>query len=290
VIDDSLTHEFFAPAKLNLFLHVTGRRADGYHTLQSLFVLINHGDTITIRVRQDGVIRRINDVPNVPPEADLAIRGAFSAKNASNTKLGADIAVFKKTPMGAGLGGGSADAATVLLALNRLWGCGFSQADMIDIGLKLGADVPFFLFGRAALAEGIGEELTAMTVPSWWYVVLTPPVHVPTPFVFQHADLTRATPCLKIADFSAAVDANWLRETRNDLQAVVLKEFSQVGVYLSALSAVSQKSVFGARMTGSGASVFAAFADELDAREAIQQLPPEITGFIARGLDQHPLH
>jgi 4-diphosphocytidyl-2-C-methyl-D-erythritol kinase len=279
---------FFAPAKLNLFLHVNGRRADGYHLLESLFILLDQGDTLTIRVRDDGQINRVNDVPNVPPEMDLAVRSAISLKNASNTLLGADIAVLKRTPMGAGLGGGSSDAATVLLALNKLWGCGFSNAKLQEIGLKLGADVPFFVFGQSAFAQGIGEKLTAVHVPQWWYVVLTPDVHVPTPFVFSQPDLTRTTPSLKIADFSATIDAKLFLESKNDLQGVVLKAFPAVAVSLAALSEVSKKSVFGARMTGSGASVFAAFETEHDAREAFLQLSPKYTGFVARGLDKHP--
>lgn len=280
---------YFAPAKLNLFLHVNGRRQDGYHLLQSLFVLLDYGDTITIQVRDDGKIHRTNDVPNVAPETDLAIRSAFALKNASNCPLGADITVFKVTPMGAGLGGGSSDAATVLMALNMLWQCNFSIDQLQDIGLTLGADVPFFIFGQSAFAEGVGEVLTPAIVPAWWYVVATPDVHVPTPFVFNHPDLTRESLPVKIADFSAAILSNY----KNDLQAVVLNAFSQVAVSFQALSAVSNQSLFGARMTGSGAGHFAAFATEQEARTALsafQQLSPKNTGFIAKGLVKHPVH
>jgi 4-diphosphocytidyl-2-C-methyl-D-erythritol kinase len=282
-----MNNTFFAPAKLNLFLHVNGRRADGYHLLQSLFVLLDYGDTLTISVRDDGVICRTNDVPNVPSETDLAVRAAVSLQNASNTKLGADIVVSKVTPMGAGLGGGSSDAATVLMALNKLWGCGFSNEKLREIGLSLGADVPFFIFGEPAFAEGVGEKLARAPVPAWWYVVATPHVHVPTPFVFNHPDLTRSTPSLKIADFSATILSNY----KNDLQAVVLKAFPAVAAAFATLSEVSKQSVFGARMTGSGASVFAAFEAEQAARDAwqaFQQLSPKNTGFVARGLDKHP--
>jgi 4-diphosphocytidyl-2-C-methyl-D-erythritol kinase len=276
--------KFFAPAKLNLFLHVVGRRPDGYHLLQSVFTLVDYGDSLEIDIRDDGHIRRRNDVAGVPPEADLAIRAAIALKVATGSPLGADITVQKRIPMGAGLGGGSSDAASVLIALNQLWQLGLSPTQLQEIGLTLGADVPFFVQGRSAFAEGVGERLTPVVIPPWWYVVVTPKVHVPTPFVFTHPDLTRTTPTVKIADFSATGLANY----HNDLQPVVLKAFPAVASGLALLSAVSNKSVFGARMTGSGASLFAAFESESDAREAFQQLSPEITGFVARGLDQHP--
>jgi 4-diphosphocytidyl-2-C-methyl-D-erythritol kinase len=276
--------KFFAPAKLNLFLHVVGRRPDGYHLLQSVFTLVDYGDSLEIDIRDDGGIRRCNDVANVPPESDLAIRAAIALKAAAGSQLGADISVQKRTPTGAGLGGGSSDAASVLIALNGLWKLNLSTTQLQRIGLKLGADVPFFLQGRSAFAEGVGELLTPVVIPPWWYVVVTPKVHVPTPFVFAQPDLTRTTPTVKIADFSATGLANY----HNDLQPVVLKAFPEVASALALLSAASKKSIFGARMTGSGASLFAAFESESDAREAFQHLSPKITGFVARGLDQHP--
>ena len=276
--------KFFAPAKLNLFLHVVGRRPDGYHLLQSVLTLVNYGDDLEIDVRADGEIRRISELHGVPAISDLAIRAAAALKAASGSPLGADIGVLKRTPMGAGLGGGSSDAASVLLALNRLWKVDLSRVQLQQIGLTLGADVPFFVGGQSAFAEGVGERLTPVAIPPWWYVVVTPNVHVPTPFVFTHPDLTSATPTVKIADFSATGLANY----HNDLQPVVLKAFPEVASGLAMLSAVSRKSVFGARMTGSGASLFAAFEFEDDAREAFEQRSPKITGFVARGLDQHP--
>lgn len=276
---------YFAPAKLNLFLHVTGRRDDGYHLLQSVFTLIDFGDELDIRIREDGKILRLNDVPGIPVESDLSIRAARRLQQASNCRLGAEIRIIKRTPMGAGLGGGSSDAAAVLLALERLWKLTLGPGRLSEIGLTLGADVPFFLGGVSAFVEGVGEQLTPVRLPSWWYVVLTPAVHVPTPFVFAHSDLTRSTPSVKIADFSAATLANY----QNDLQAVVLKAFPAVADGLAMLSEVSKKSEFGARMTGSGASVFAAFESEIDAREAFKQLSPKNTGFVARGLDKHPM-
>ncbi len=280
---------FFAPAKLNLFLHVTGRRADGYHSLQSIFTMLDVGDTIHINIRNDGEIRQIGEIAGVSAAGNLAILAAKALKRATDCPLGADIGLTKITPMGAGLGGGSSDAATVLLALNLRWKLALTNAELRAIGVKLGADVPFFLLGQTAFAEGVGEVLSAINIPLWWYVVLTPNVHVSTPFVFSHPDLTRATASVKIADFSAAGIADAFLRTTNDLQAVVLKAFPAVAASLAALSEVSKKSVFGARMTGSGASVFAAFETEQLAREAFQQLSPKHTGFVARGLDKHPM-
>ncbi len=273
-----------APAKLNLFLHVVGRRADGYHLLQSAFVLLDFGDTIHFSTRNDGVVRRLSTLADVSEEQDLVVRAARLLKHASatmagNAALGADIRVEKKIPIGGGLGGGSSDAATTLLALNRLWNLGFSREKLQEMGLALGADVPFFIFGRDAFAEGIGEVLHAIEIPQWWYLVVTPPVNVPTPAVFAHPELTRNTFPLKISDFSA----NGLGGLRNDLQAVVLKEFPAVFRSFEALQAVSQKSVFGVRMSGSGVCVFTAFKIEQDARAALQLLQPEHKGFIAQG-------
>jgi 4-diphosphocytidyl-2-C-methyl-D-erythritol kinase len=274
-----------APAKLNLFLHVTGRRSDGYHTLQSLFVLIDRADGLQFNLRDDGLIQRSNDIDGVDASADLTLRAASALQRASGSRFGADIAIDKRIPMGGGLGGGSSDAASALLTLNRLWGLDWPHEQLARIGLSLGADVPFFLFGRNAVAEGVGEVLTPIEVPDWWYTVLTPAAHVPTPMVFAHPDLTRNTPPLKIADFSA--DA--LAGCKNDLQDVVLKAFPAVHQALDALACVAQRSVFGARMTGSGACVFAAFHGERDAREALKNVSPEIPGFVARGLACHPV-
>ena len=278
-----------APAKLNLFLHVIGRRANGYHLLQSVFVMLDFCDTLHFSLRADGAIRRQSDLPGVHEDDDLVVRAAKLLKReaqsiASPGAYGVEISVDKKLPMGAGLGGGSSDAATTLLALNRLWNLGFSNDKLRALGLTLGADVPFFLYGRNAFAEGVGEQLLPVEFPRWWYLVLTPPVHVPTLAVFTHPELTRDTIPLRISDFSA----NGLGDTRNDLQAVVLKTFPAVSCYLQALQSVSQKSVFGARMTGSGACVFAAFASGQDARGALELLQPEYKGFVAQGLSRHP--
>ena len=278
-----------APGKLNLFLHVVGRRADGYHLLQSVIVLIDVCDTLHFSLRADGAIRRQSDLPGVREEDDLVVRAAMLLKReaqsfASPSACGVDISVEKRLPMGAGLGGGSSDAATTLLALNQLWSLGFSNDKLRALGLTLGADVPFFLYGRNAFAEGVGEQLLPVELPRWWYLVLTPPVHVPTQAVFTHSELTRDTIPLRILDFSA----NGFGDTRNDLQVVVLKTFPAVSRYLQALQSVSQKSVFGARMTGSGACVFAAFTSGQDARGALDLLQPEYKGFVAQGLSRHP--
>lgn len=274
-----------APAKLNLFLHVVGRRADGYHLLQSAFALLDFCDALRFELRKDGRIRRTTILPGVAEDEDLVVRAARLLQRESGTHLGADISVEKLIPMGGGLGGGSSDAASTLLALNQLWRLNFPRKRLQDMALLLGADVPFFVFGRNAWVEGIGETLQAMDLPAWWYVVLIPGVQVPTPYVFSQPELTRNTIPLKIADFSAS----GLADTHNDLQPIVMKAFPAVSTSVQALAAVSQKSIFGARMTGSGACVFAAFEQEWDARGAFQQLQPEYQGFVAQGLRKHPL-
>lgn len=278
-----------APAKLNLFLHVIGRRTDGYHLLQSVFVLLDVGDTIHFSTRSDGVVRRRSDLPGVKEEDDLVVRAAQLLKREAETGfgtagLGVDIDVEKKLPMGGGLGGGSSDAACALMVLNRLWNLRFSNQKLCEIGLTLGADVPFFIFGRNAFVEGVGERLQAVELPTWWYLVLTPETQVSTPVVFANPELTRNTLPLKISDFSA----KRLVDLQNDLQPVVLKAFPAVLCAFEALQAASQKSVFGARMTGSGACVFAAFVSEQDARDALQTLRSEYKGFVAKGLSRHP--
>ncbi len=279
-----------APAKLNLFLHVIGRRADDYHLLQSVFTLIDFGDNLRFQVRDDGVIRRMTDHGGVAEENDLVVRAAKLLQEKSKTSLGCNIWLDKRIPMGGGLGGGSSDAATTLIALNQLWNVNFEREQLQKIGLALGADVPFFIFGRSAFAEGVGESLTPADIPAVWYVVLSPPVAIATAQIFQSPELTRDSIPLKIADFSVVELVN----CKNDLQPVVLKAFPAVAQSFAALNAVSQKSIFGARMTGSGACIFAAFEREADARNAFlaasATLSLEHTGFVARGLDCHPLN
>jgi len=284
-----------APAKLNLFLHIIGRRADGYHLLQSVFTLLDFGDSLIIESRSDGVIVRTNELAGVPAETDLVVRAAnllqqhADGLSGCNTgrEMGCNIHVEKRIPMGGGLGGGSSDAAAVLLGLNKLWGLSLAATELQQLGRRLGADVPFFVNGHSAFAEGTGEILTNIMLPEWWFIVLTPPEVVPTPLIFSAPELTRDTIPLKIADFSASGFAN-LINCRNDLQPVVLKAFPVVASYLSALQAVSTKAVFGARMTGSGACVFAAFEFERDAHDALNKLTPEYQGFVACGMNRHP--
>ena len=280
---------FFAPAKLNLFLHVTGRRADGYHLLESVFVLLDLGDSVDIAVREDGVIRRSSETPGVPAETDLILRAAWRLQQASGTALGADLAVIKRIPLGGGLGGGSSDAATVLLALNQLWGLDLGRGELAKIGLELGADVPFFIFGRDAFARGIGEELVAVAPPRRWYVVLAPPCEVPTSDIFRSEDLTRNTSSVKIADFSAGGWSFPKPSFRNDLEPVACVRFAPVARALEWLGGFDAGAAIGARMTGSGACVFAAF----DAREAALAVlagrPAGLGGFVAQGAGVHPL-
>lgn len=268
---------FPAPAKLNLFLHVTGRRADGYHLLQSVFRFVDYGDTVWLRPREDGQIRRLEDIPGVPEAEDMTVRAARLLQQEARCALGADIRLEKRLPMGGGLGGGSSDAATVLLGLNRLWGLGLPRLRLQELALRLGADVPVFVFGQSAFAEGVGEVLTPAALPPAWYVVLIPPVSVATAGVFAAPELTRNTPPIKIADFLSGVG-------RNDLQPVVEKKYPEVARYLAWLGKFGD-----ARMTGSGACVFLTVDNEDRARSILQELPRDMQGFVARGLDKHPL-
>ena len=272
---------FAAPAKLNLMLRVVGRRPDGYHLLQTVFRLIDAADEVRIATREDGVIRRTRAIPEIREEDDLAIRAARLLKAATQTRLGAEIEVLKRLPIGGGLGGGSSDAATVLVALNALWRTGLTRADLQALGLQLGADVPVFIFGESALGQGIGEILTAIALPPAWYLVLTPDVAVPTGPIFAHPDLKRDSKPIKIQRFSAG----WLAEhAANDLEALVCRIYPEVSRYLEWLRRYGP-----ALMTGSGASVFAAFDSEREARELFAQRPAGMRGFVARGLDRHPL-
>jgi len=273
--------DFLAPAKLNLFLHVLGKRPDGYHSLQSVFTLIDRADTLRFRVREDGDVRRVSELAGVPEAQDLTVRAALLLKEASGCQLGADIEVEKAIPMGAGLGGGSSDAATTLLALDRLWETGFGPEALAEIAAGLGADVPFFLFGGDAWAEGTGDELRAIELPPRWYVVLTPPVEVPTREIFQAPELTRNAEPLKMEDFSALAGVD---RFRNDLQPVVIARYPQVRQHLDWLAEHGQ-----ARMTGSGACVFAGFDSRDAAVRVLGMLPHGMTGFVAQGLHRHPM-
>jgi 4-diphosphocytidyl-2-C-methyl-D-erythritol kinase len=275
-----------APAKLNLFLHVVGRRDDGYHLLQTLFRFIDLNDTLHFTLRDDGDVRRLNVLQGVPPEQDLCVRAARLLQQETGCLLGVDIEVEKRIPMGGGLGGGSSDAATTLLALNKLWQLGLSRERLMALGLTLGADVPVFVFGDNAFAEGVGERLQAYALPEAWYVVLCPPVHVPTAKIFTHSELTRNTISMTMRALPKGLDYRAGRQAGlgNDLQAVACKLYPEVAEYLAWLAQFAP-----ALMTGSGACVFAEFATEAEAKAVLQQLPPDMRGYVAHGLQQHPL-
>jgi 4-diphosphocytidyl-2-C-methyl-D-erythritol kinase len=270
-----------APAKLNLFLHILGRRPDGYHELQTCFQFIDLCDEITIEVRADGQIRRTVDIPGLPEKSDLCLRAANALKAASGTPFGADIGLLKRIPVGAGLGGGSSDAATCLVALNRLWDLHLPVDKLAELGLKLGADVPVFVRGRAAWAEGVGERLTPLYPPlapiESNYLILKPNVFVSTAEVFQDPELTRNSAPITIHGFLESGG-------RNDCLGVVRRRYPEVARALDWLS------LFGsARLTGTGACVFLA-CETLDlGQEIMRGMPEEFVGFLARGLNDSPL-
>ena len=278
-----------APAKLNLFLHVVGRRPDGYHLLQTLFRFIDLHDTLHFTLRDDGAVRRTNTIEGVAEEQDLCVRAARLLQSETGCALGVDIAVEKHIPKGGGLGGGSSDAATTLIALNRLWSLGLPRARLMQLGLRLGADVPVFVFGENAFAEGVGEELQACPLPEAWYVVLFPPVQVPTAAIFAHPELTRDT--VSITMRALPKRQYWERQLRdgrqlhNDLQSVVCNLYPEVARCMAWLNNFSK-----AMMTGSGACIFAEFADRGQAEAVLARLPQDMRGVVAQGLTRHPLH
>ncbi len=272
-----------APAKLNLFLHVVGRRADGYHLLQTLFRFIDLNDTLHFTLRADGEIRRVNAIEGVPADQDLCVRAALLLQQETGCAQGVDIELEKRIPMGGGLGGGSSDAATTLLALNRLWSLGLSRERLMQLGLSLGADVPVFVFGSNAFAEGVGERLQAYELPETWYVVLSPPVHVPTAQIFTHPELTRNTISITIRALPTGGTFH-AGQFGNDLQPIACKLYPVIEQHLAWLEHYSP-----ALMTGSGACVFAEFATEAEAKAVLQKLPDSMRGFVARGLQEHPL-
>ena len=294
-----MTASWPAPAKLNLFLHVTGRRPDGYHTLQTLFQFLDVHDDLKFEVTRDGRITRAQVLAQVPEDSDLSVRAARLLQAATGTKQGAVIHLDKRLPLGGGLGGGSSDAATVLLALNKLWGCGLAPEALAALGLKLGADVPVFVRGHAAWAEGVGEVLVPAEPPEHWLVVLAPPVTVSTVQVFaaydrevqmrsaaaryrdggRELDLTPYSPAITIRDFHAG-------RVRNDLEPVVRRLYPEVDNALKWLGNFGN-----ARMTGSGACVFLAVADKPAGEAILAQCPAALaSGFVTRGRNVHPLH
>ncbi len=266
-----------APAKLNLFLHVTGRRADGYHNLQTVFQFLDFGDSLFFVPRGDGVIRRTNGVSDIPEEQDLVVRAAQALQRASGAGLGADIALTKRIPIGGGLGGGSSNAATTLVALNRLWNLGFATDELATIGLKLGADVPVFVRGLASWAEGVGEHLRPLNLPEPYYLVLTPPVAVSTGEIFNAPELPRASEPITPEAFLGG-------EGQNDCEAVTCSRYPQVREALDWLRKFGP-----ARMSGTGASVFLACSSRAEARGLQDQAPKHWHSFVAAGLNQSPL-
>lgn len=266
-----------APAKLNLMLRVVGRREDGYHLLQTVFQFLDLGDRLDFRMRADGRVVRVNDVAGLAAEDDLVVRAARLLQAHGGVRQGVDILLDKRLPMGGGLGGGSSDAATVLVALNALWGLRLESGELARLGLSLGADVPVFVEGQAAWAEGVGEKLQPLDLSEPWYLVVVPPCHVATAGVFSDPELTRDSPRMRIADFLAgSVD--------NDCLEVVVKHYPEVADALSWLGCYAE-----ARLTGTGSCVFAAFPSEADARQVLRQLPERYQGFVARGVNRSPL-
>jgi 4-diphosphocytidyl-2-C-methyl-D-erythritol kinase len=266
-----------APAKLNLFLHVVGRRPDGYHLLQTAFRLIELCDWLRFTPRPDAEVRLARGLPGIAENEELAVRAARLLQSVAGSNRGVDIEIEKNIPIGGGLGGGSSDCATTLAVLNRLWGLDFSKERLAAMALSLGADVPFFLFGSNAFAEGIGERLVPLELPPAWYVVLVPPVSVSTQAIFTAPELTRKSKTIKMSGFSAGFG-------RNDLESVVCRRHAEVAAHLEWLREFGD-----ARMSGSGACVFVEFAAERDARSVLSRMPAEMRGFAVRGLDRHPL-
>ncbi len=270
-----------APAKLNLFLHILGRRKDGYHELQTLYQFVDLCDEVAIRIRSDGQIRRLSGAAGIVPEEDLVIRAACALQRAANCPLGADLTVQKFIPLGAGLGGGSSDAATALVALNHLWKLGWSSARLAELGLTLGADIPVFVHGRAAWAEGVGEQLTPLYPPQapteHNYLILKPNISVSTESVFTDSQLTRNSVPITISGFFATGGGN-------DCTQVVRRRHPEVAAALDFLSRFGD-----ARLTGTGSCVFLACATRDAAREIMRTLPKTLEGFLARGLNDSPL-
>jgi len=273
---DSL--DLLSPAKLNLFLHILGRRPDGYHELQTVFQLLDYGDQLCFTTRDDTQLILTPSIPDVPDEQNLIIRAARLLQPFATSSAGADIELTKRLPMGGGLGGGSSNAATTLVALNRLWQCNLSLAQLLKLGVSLGADVPVFIGARSAWAEGIGEELQAIELPQHWFVVLHPDCQVSTAKIFSHKDLTRGSPRIKVAAFPE-------QGSRNDCQTLVRTLYPQVDQALDLL----EKLTGNARMTGTGSCVFSVVDSETEAHKTLQIAQKDFSGFIAKGINQSAL-
>ena len=267
-----------APAKLNLFLHITGRRADGYHELQTLFQFLDHGDELGFALREDGEIHLRTPIDGVPHDSNLIVRAARLLQQESGTALGADIWLDKRLPMGGGIGGGSSDAATTLLGLNHLWQTGLDEDHLAALGLRLGADVPVFVRGRAAFAEGVGEQLQAVELSEPWFLVAVPQVFVSTAEVFSAPELTRNTPPIKVRSLLEGGG-------HNDCQPVVEARYPEVRNALILLNKFVP-----ARLTGTGACVFGSFPNRDDADKVARQLPATLPSFVAQGRNISMLH
>lgn len=266
-----------APAKLNLFLHITGRRADGYHELQTLFQLLDFGDRIAIEITDDSRIERPQELPGVPEAADLMVRAARQLQAHCGVSKGCRIYIDKRLPMGGGIGGGSSDAATVFMVLNRLWGCDLNLQELAELGKQLGADVPVFIHGRTAWGEGIGEQLTPVVLPERWYVVLRPDVHISTPALFLSEQLTRDCSRIKIRDFLASGG-------QNVFEPLVRKGYPEVE---TAITAMAESGSF--KLTGTGSCIFAEFDSVTLAQEVLAAAPKGLEGFVAKGVSTSPL-
>ncbi|MBK7354367.1 MAG: 4-(cytidine 5'-diphospho)-2-C-methyl-D-erythritol kinase [Nitrosomonas sp.] len=269
-----------APAKLNLFLHIIGRRDDGYHLLQTIFRFIDFNDRLGFNLRSDGIIQLQTPLTGVSAEQNLCVRAAKLLQEKGRVNQGVDIYLEKHIPMGGGLGGGSSDAATTLIILNHLWGLNWDRDSLMELGLKLGADIPVFIYGDSAFAEGVGEKLSTVILPNAWYLVLTPAVNVSTAQVFASNELTRDTIPITIPPFS-------IYDGHNDLESVVCRMYSDVAKCIDWLKQLNNTTLVA--MTGSGSSVFAEFETEAQAKEACHRLPDGINAVVAKGLAKHPL-
>ena len=278
-----------SPAKLNLFLHITGRRSDGYHELQTAFQLLDFGDTVEIDTRSDNKIVLLQSLEGVPDEDNIVVRAAKllqKQESGKNRVLGADIKINKQIPMGGGLGGGSSNAASTLLGLNYLWKMGLSNDQLAEIGLNLGADVPVFIYGQNSFGEGIGERLQTLVLPKYWFTVIKPPVSVPTAEIFLHSQLTRDTVTIRIAAvFKHLQTPNLAKELRNDCEDIVRREYPEISEALDWLNGLGT-----ARLTGTGACIFARFASLAEAEAVLAEMPASYTGFIAQGTDRSTAH
>ena len=266
-----------APAKLNLFLHITGVRGDGYHNLQTVFQLLDYFDEVTLQRRHDGIINRTCGLADLDPEDDLIVKAAKALQKYTGTHWGADLGVIKRLPVGGGIGGGSSNAASVLVGLNRLWQCNVPRAELLVLARSLGADVPVFVNGKNAWAEGIGDELTEINLPEKWYLVIHPSVHISTANLFSSDQLTRDKPLLKIRDFPDT-------DTSNSFEEVARKQYPEVDIALRWLGKFSES-----KMTGTGSCIFASFDSLEDANKVLTMVPECWNGFVGKSVSRSPM-